>query len=524
MNIDCQKTIIELNNISKTFGNFKANDNINFSIYKGEVHAILGENGAGKSTLVKTLFGHHRPDPGGEIILRGQKVNFPSPQAAIKSRIGMVYQHFRLVPPLTLLENIILGQEPTLKNFGNLFIDYQKAKFEIQEIINRYHFELDLDLKVEESNIGTGQKVEIIKTLYRKAEIIIFDEPTAVLTPQEILDFYQIVRNLKREGKTIILITHKLGEIKAIADRCTILRRGKYIETLNVQTSSEEILAEKMVGKKMNLKILRTPPTKSEDIVLRISNLCVLNTKNNPAIKQLSLSVKKGEILGIAGISGNGQNELVDALTGLLPIKSGKIELNQKEIQGLTPKDIYQNKLHSIPEDRQRRGLVLDYTVGENLVLQNISNPPFSKYGCIINKKIEQFAHELIARFDIRPPRWDIPVAHLSGGNQQKVILAREISNGPSALIAFQPTRGLDVGAISEVHQELLKLKSENCAILLISYELDEILSLSDRVAVLFQGTITQEFANETLTQESLTSTDIKSSIGLAMAGGGRSL
>lgn len=502
---------LELKNISKTFGSFKANDGINLSVQSGEVHAILGENGAGKSTLMKIIFGLYQPDTGGEILINGEKTIIPSPRFAIKLGIGMVHQHFMLVRPFTILQNIILGVEPR-NTLG--MIDYKKARAEVIKLSEEYNFKIDPDLKIENISVGMQQRVEILKTLYRNAELIILDEPTAVLTPQEITDFYRIVRNLKARGKTIIIITHKLHEIKEIADSCTIIRKGRYIETVSVSDTSEEDLAAKMVGRKVDLKIKKSPAHPGNE-VLNISGLNALNDKQLPCVKNFSLSLRRGEILGLAGIDGNGQSELVEALVGLRKIKSGSVKINGTELVGLTPKVIYENKLAMIPEDRQRRGLVLDFQVKENFVLQNISKKPFSHYGLIINRELEKFASALMERFDIRPRNIELNARNLSGGNQQKIILAREIANNPDVLIAFQPTRGLDVGAIEYVHQELVKLRDAGKAVLLISYELDEIINLSDRIAVIVEGSVAAELDYEKISTEK----NIKEHIGLYMAG-----
>ena len=503
---------LELKNISKTFGQFKANDNISLSVMSGEVHAILGENGAGKSTLMKIIFGLYKPDDGGEIFLKGKKVVVTNPRFAIKNGIGMVHQHFMLVRPFTILQNIILGVEP--RNwYGE--IDYIKARKQVLELSKKYNFNIDPNLKIESISVGMQQRVEILKTLYRDAELIILDEPTAVLTPQEITSFYQIIKNLKNLGKTIIVITHKLHEIKEIADRCTIIRKGKFIETVDVQTTTEEELAAKMVGRKVDLKVSRKKATIGE-VVLKIDSLWVDNEKKRPVVKNLSLELFGGEIVGLAGIDGNGQSQLVDALAGLLKLQSGSIKINNKEIGNLTPKEVYQSKLAIIPEDRQRRGLVMDFKVKENFVLQRIDRSPFSHYGIILGNELKKFSDHLIERFDIRPKDSEILACNLSGGNQQKIILAREIANNPEVLIAFQPTRGLDVGAIEYIHQELLKLRDSGKAILLISYELDEVINLSDRIAVIVEGSIATILSSEEIT----TQKNIKEEIGYYMAGG----
>ena len=503
---------IELKNISKTFGSFKANDSINLKVNCGEVHAILGENGAGKSTLMKIIFGIYQPDAGGEIYLQGKKINIPTPRFAIKHGIGMVHQHFMLVRPFSILQNIILGVEP--RNWFGA-VDYKKAHAEVMELSTKYNFNIDPDSIVETISVGMQQRVEIIKTLYRNAELIILDEPTAVLTPQEVLDFYRIVENLKRLGKSIIIITHKLHEIKEIADRCTIIRKGQFIETVDVATTSEAELAAKMVGRKVDLKIIK-PEAHPGEIVFNIEALNVNNDKHLIALKDFSLILRRGEIVGLAGIDGNGQSELVEALTGLRKIKSGSIKINGKETSHLTPRQIYESKLAMIPEDRQRRGLVMDFKVKENFVLQRIEKAPFSHYGLIINRELEKFADSMMERFDIRPRNIELNARNLSGGNQQKIILAREIANNPDVLIAFQPTRGLDVGAIEYIHHELIKLRDQGKAILLISYELDEVINLSDRLSVIVEGNIAVNISHETL----VTHKNIKEYIGLFMAGG----
>ena len=503
---------LELKNISKTFGEFKANDNINLNVLRGEVHAVLGENGAGKSTLMKIIFGLYQPDSGGEIKFNGEPIHFSSPYFAIKKGIGMVHQHFMLVRPFTVLQNIILGVEPRTW-YGT--IDYNKARSAVMKISKTYNFIIDPDRSVESISVGMQQRVEIIKTLYRNAELIILDEPTAVLTPQEIIDFYRIVKNLKQQGKTILLITHKLYEIKEIADRCTIIRKGKLIETVPVKDASEEELAGKMVGRKVDLRVKKLKANVGDE-VLNISHLNVLNNKHLPIIKDFNLTLRRGEILGVAGIDGNGQAELVEALAGLRKIQSGSIHMSGKEISRKTPREIYENKLALIPEDRQRHGLVLEFKVKENLVLQRIEKKPFSYCGFLINHALNTFSKTMMERFDIRPRNSEQYTQNLSGGNQQKVILAREIANNPDVLVAFQPTRGLDVGAIEYVHQELIKLRDQGKAILLISYELDEIIDLSDRIVVIFNGQICTTINQDTIHSHP----HIKEHIGFYMSGG----
>lgn len=505
--------ILELKNLTKSFGALRAYHNINLTVTKGEVHALLGENGAGKSTLMKTIYGEHAPDSGGEILLHQKKIKIESTAEAIALGIGMVHQHFRLVRPFSVLQNIILGIEP--KKWGFL-IDYKSARNKIEAIMTEFNFFVDLDSKIETLTVGTQQRVEILKILYRNAELLILDEPTAVLTPQEIKDFYIIIKNLKQKGKTILIITHKLHEIKEIADRCTIIRKGEFIETLTVKDASEQELASKMVGREVLLHAVKKEVSPTDIFVLEIKNLNVLNSKKLPAIKDFNLVLKKGFITGLAGIDGNGQSELVQALTGLKKSESGSVKINEKTITNLTPLEIYQNKLGMIPEDRQRVGLVMDYSIKENLVLQTIDQIPFSKYGVILNNELNKFAAKLIERFDIRPTDPEIKARNLSGGNQQKVILAREIEHNPEVLIAFQPTRGLDVGAIEYIHSELIKLRDSGKAVFLISYELDEILSLSDEIAVICEGKLTALLSQ----QEISNNKNLKETLGFYMAGG----
>ncbi len=506
---------LELNNISKAYGSCISCDSVSLQIKKGEVHALLGENGAGKSTLMKIIFGLIHPDQG-EIKVNGTTVAMTSSKVAIDHGIGMVHQHFMLIKPFTVLQNIILGIES--KNFIGM-IDYHKAHSEVDLISKQFNFNLNLDQKVEELTVGMQQRVEILKTLCRKAEILIFDEPTAVLTPQEIAEFEKIVAALKNEGKTILVITHKLHEIKAMADRCSIIRKGKFIETVEVATTSESDLAAKMVGRTVNLSSFRQPlaPIASREIVLKLENLTLKNNKGLLALNNFSLTLRKGEILGLAGIDGNGQSELVEALNGVRDTTDGKIVMNGVDLAHRSPKEIYDHKLSIIPADRQLSGLVLDYEVRENFVLQTVSDPPFSSNGFINTRAIADFAAEMVKRFDIRTPSLETPASSLSGGNQQKIILAREIANNPDVLIAFQPTRGLDVGAIEFIHNELIKLRDSGKAVLLISYELDEILNLSDRLSIIYEGSITAEYSPDDLSQKSKHL--LKQEIGLAMAG-----
>ncbi len=493
-NIDYSQKVVEMKNITKKFGSFVANDNINLTVHKGEVHALLGENGAGKSTLMNILYGlYHQTS--GEIHINGKLVNMDNPNVAIENGIGMVHQHFMLVQPFTVAQNIILGTEPT-KGLG--VVDINKAIQDVKDISEKYGLYVDPNAKVEDITVGMQQRVEILKALYRGAEILILDEPTAVLTPKEIQELIQIIRNLTKEGKSIIIITHKLKEIKAAADYCTIIRRGKYIDTVKVSESSEDDLAAMMVGREVNFKVDKGE-AKPKQTVLEIKDLIVKDNRKISVVDGLSLEVKAGEILGIAGIDGNGQSELVEALTGLRKSQSGSIKINGHEVLNNTPKELFKKGIKNIPEDRHKRGLILDFTVAENTVLQNYKDARFSKNGILDKEAIEKYADGIIERFDVRPTDHTVKARALSGGNQQKIIIGREVDNievsrastgEAQLLIATQPTRGLDVGAIEFVHKALVKQRDEGNAVLLVSLELDEVMNVSDRIAVIYEGKI----------------------------------
>lgn len=506
-NIDFNCKVIEMKNIVKRFGDFTANDNINLTVHKGEVHALLGENGAGKSTLMNILYGLYQATSG-EIFIRDTKVDITDPNVAIKNGIGMVHQHFMLVEPFTVAENIVLGMEPT-GMLGKL--DMKKAIRDVEKISEKYGLLVKPNEKIHDITVGMQQRVEILKALYRGAEILILDEPTAVLTPQEIQELIVIMRNLTKQGKTIIIITHKLKEIKEAADFCTIIRRGKHIDTVKVSQVTEADLAAKMVGREVSFKVEKEEKTPGQ-AVLKIQNLMVKDNRNIDAVRDLSLEVYAGEILGIAGIDGNGQTELVEALTGLRAIESGTVLINNKDITNKMPKEIIESKIASIPEDRQKRGLVMEYTIAENMILENYSKEPFANKGILNKNAINQFAKKLIDMFDVRPADETIITKSLSGGNQQKVIIAREVTNNPDLLIAAQPTRGLDVGAIEFVHKSLVDQRDNNKAVLLVSLELDEVMNVSDRIAVIYEGQIVgivdAKDADENI-------------LGLMMAGGG---
>lgn len=476
---------IEMKEITKRFGDFTANNNISLTVHKGEVHALLGENGAGKTTLMNILYGLYTPTSG-EIFINGQKVEINSPNDAIKYGIGMVHQHFMLVEPFTITENIILGIEDT-----NLLgiINMKEAVKEVKELSSKYGLIVEPMEKIQDISVGIQQRVEILKALYRNVDILILDEPTAVLTPSEIQDLIHIIKALTNEGKSIIIITHKLKEIKQVADYCTIIRKGEQISTVKVSDVTENQLAEMMVGREVNFKVDKEHQETGKTI-LEVNNLKVKNNRKLYAVNGLNLEVKAGEILGIAGVDGNGQSELVDALTGIMKVSEGSIKLNGRDITNWSPNKIRQVGQAVIPEDRQKRGLVLDFTVEENTVLEKIDKEPFSKKGIINYSNIKDYAKELIERFDIRPPDETLLARSLSGGNQQKIIIAREVTNNPDLLIAAQPTRGLDVGAIEYVHKSLVAQRNDGKAVLLISLELDEVLSLSDRIAVIYEGKI----------------------------------
>ena len=475
--------VVEMLNIRKEFPGIVANDNVTLQLKKGEVHALLGENGAGKSTLMGMLFGMYQPEAG-VIKVKGKEVKISSPNVANDLGIGMVHQHFKLVENFTVTENIILGCEP--KKF--LTVDIKSAAKKIDELSKTYGLNVDPYARIEDISVGMQQRVEILKMLYRNAEVLIFDEPTAVLTPQEIDDLIKIMQNLINEGKSIILITHKLKEIKAVADRCTVIRRGKYIGTVDVKETTEADMAKMMVGRQVSFKVEKKESTPGEE-VLRIENLSVKNNKKVLGLKDFSLSVRKGEIVGIAGVEGNGQTELVEAITGMRGVDSGKILFNEKDITRSSIRNRIDEGIAHIPEDRHKRGLILDYTMEDNMVLKVYKNKPFSKNGLINRSKITEYANNIIETFDVRSGEGGKSMARsLSGGNQQKGVIGREIQSSPDLLIAVQPTRGLDVGSIEYIHKRLVEQRDSGKAVLLVSLELDEVLNVSDRIAVVNNG------------------------------------
>jgi len=499
--------VIEMLDIRKEFPGIVANDNITLQVKKGEIHALLGENGAGKSTLMNVLFGLYQPEKG-QIRVNGQEVKITDPNVANDLGIGMVHQHFMLVQNFTVTENIILGNEPTRTGKINI----KKAAQDIQELSNQYGLSVDPYAKIQDISVGMQQRVEILKTLYRGADILIFDEPTAALTPQEITELIQIMKKLIQEGKSIILITHKLKEIMSVCDRCTIIRKGVGVGTVNVQETNPDELAALMVGREVHFKTEKKTATPKE-AVLTIKELVVEDSRGVEAVSSLDLSVRAGEIVGIAGVDGNGQTELIEAITGLRKIKSGSITLKNQELSTLSTRKITESGIGHIPQDRHKHGLVLDYTIGENIGLQTYYQKPMSKSGILNYKEMYKKAKELIAEYDVRTPSEYTQARSLSGGNQQKAIIAREVDRSPELLIAAQPTRGLDVGAIEFIHKKLIEERDKGRAVLLVSLELDEVINLSDRIAVIYEGKIVDIVdPKETNEQE----------LGLLMAGGTR--
>lgn len=478
---------IEMLDITKVFPGVVANDQVTLRVRENEIHAILGENGAGKSTLMSVLFGLYDPD-GGTIKVKGREVRIKDPNEATALGIGMVHQHFKLVRNYTVTENIILGMEPR-KRDGT--VDLLGAEKRVAELSERYCLSVDPHGKIESITVGMQQRVEILKILYRNADILIFDEPTAVLTPQEVDELMDILKRLKAEGKTIILITHKLKEIKEAAERCTVLRRGRYIGTVDVASTTEEELAEMMVGRAVKFRIDKEEACPGE-LVLSIEDLTVLSSKGYPAIKNLSLSVRAGEIVGLAGVDGNGQSELVAAITGLSHIQGGRILLEGRDISKDSIKDRILAGVGHVPEDRHKHGLVLDFRLDENIVLKSFDQQPYSsRHGILDFQAIAQKGRDLIEQFDIRASQGPATKAkNMSGGNQQKAIIAREIDLSPRLLVVAQPTRGLDVGAIEYIHRRIVAERDKGSAVLVVSFELDEIMNLCDRIAAISKGEI----------------------------------
>ena len=504
--MDEKTVVIEMKDIVKKFGDFTANDGINLTVHKGEVHAILGENGAGKSTLMNVLYGLYQPTSG-QIFVKGKEMHFNGPKNAIESGIGMVHQHFMLIQPFTVTDNIILGVEPT----KGLVVDKKTARQKVVELSERYGMAVDPDAKIQDISVGMQQRVEILKVLYRGADVLILDEPTASLTPQEIEELMGIIENLTADGKSIILITHKLKEIKACSDFCTIIRQGKYIQTVRVADCSENDLAAMMVGRAVSFSVNKQEQEPG-DVVLEVKDLRAKDYRGVEILQGLNLTVRSGEIVGLAGVDGNGQTELVEILTGLKKAESGSVTMLGTDIFNKTPREVFQYGVSSIPADRQKHGLVLDFSVEDNLILQHFEEEPFSSRGFLNRGPIRSQASELIEKFDVRPRASELrPAGTLSGGNQQKVIIAREVTNDKELLIAVNPTRGLDVGAIEFVHKYIVEQRNKGRAVLLVSFELDEIMDLSDRIDVIFDGQITGEVPGKDANEKEL---------GFMMAGG----
>jgi general nucleoside transport system ATP-binding protein len=499
--------VLELHGITKQFPGVLANDHIDFDLRRGEVHALLGENGAGKSTLMSILYGLYTADSG-EILMNGKPVAISSPKDAINLGIGMVHQHFMLIPVMTVTENIVLANEPV---HAGVLLDEKAAESRVEEVARSFKFAVDPHARVESITVGQQQRVEIMKALYRNADIVILDEPTAVLTPQEALELFEILRTLTREGISIIFITHKLNEVLEIADRITVLRRGKKVETIPREGATEDSLARAMVGREVLLRVDKTPATPG-DVLLRVEDLQVRDDRGLEAVRGVSFDVRAGEIVGIAGVDGNGQSELIDALTGLRSVADGRITVHGEDLTRASAREALDAGLGHIPEDRHRRGLVLDFNLAENLVLHDYGKEPFSRLGWINPRRWFRWAAGLLREFDVRGGGPTTRGGSLSGGNQQKVVVAREVSRDPSVLIAAQPTRGLDVGAIEFVHRRLVEQRDAGKAVLLVSLELEEILSLSDRILVLYEGRIVAEFPPDVSEEE----------VGIAMTGAGQ--
>ncbi len=499
--------LLELKGITKRFPGVVANDDVDFDLRRGEVHALLGENGAGKSTLMNVVYGLYQPDEG-EIRVDGKPVSIRSPKDAIDLGIGMVHQHFMLIPVMTVAENIVLATEP--KRAGVL-LDYDAAIKRAEEIAKTFNFAIDPRARVEDIGVGQQQRVEILKALYRNADLLILDEPTAVLTPQETRELFGILRTLTNEGLSIVFITHKLNEVLEIADRITVLRRGKKIETFPREGATQETLARSMVGREVLLRVEKTPAEPGEPL-LRVKDLNVMDERGLEAVRNASFEVRAGEIVGIAGVDGNGQSELVDALTGLRRPVSGQILVGDEDVTGQSARVSFEAGEGHIPEDRQRRGLVLDFSLAENIALHDYRAEPDSRFGWLFPGRLNERAKRLLTEFDVRGGDSQTPAGSLSGGNQQKVVIAREVARDPRVLVAAQPTRGLDVGAIEFVHRRLVVERDEGRAILLVSLELDEILSLADRILVIYEGRIVGEYGPDVSDEE----------LGIAMTGGGK--
>jgi len=496
---------IEMRGITKGYPRVLANDRVDLDVRKGEIHAIVGENGAGKSTLMKILYGLTPPDAG-EIRLEGTRLNKHRPSDAIRAGLGMVHQHFMLVDTLTVAENVVLGEEPRV---AGIMIDAAAARERVEKLSSQYGFELDPDEYIENLSVGLEQRVEIVKVLYRGARILILDEPTGVLTPQEVSELFVILRALREAGCTIVFITHKLDEVIELADRVTVMRDGRVTGVVEAAETTKEDLARMMVGRDVLLRVEKAPAT-AGDTVLAVRGLAAVGRKGTKVLEDVDLEIRAGEVLGVAGVQGNGQTELVEVLTGLRKAHAGEVLLGGADVTGLTPRAIRDLGVAHIPEDRQARGLVLEFTVAENLVLGRHHREPFSRRGVLRLDAIREHASELIRENDLRPPDPDVAAGTLSGGNQQKVIVAREFDGEPTLLVASQTTRGVDIGAVEFVHQSLLEMRDRGAAVLLVSAELSEIMTLSDRIAVMYGGRIVATFESGEVDEETL---------GLAMTG-----
>ncbi|MFL7838383.1 MAG: ABC transporter ATP-binding protein [Candidatus Promineifilaceae bacterium] len=505
MNQNNKEVVLEAQGLTKRFPGVLANDNINLVLHKGEILALLGENGAGKSTLMNMLYGLYHPTEG-EIWIKGEHVILEDPSDAIARGVGMVHQHFQLVPVMTVAENVILGDEITR---GGGVLNLKEAANKVRELSHQYGLDVDPTAMVEDLPVGTQQRVEIIKALYRDADILILDEPTAVLTPQEAEDLFRIMKDFTARGSSIIFITHKLKEVLAIADTIGVLHRGRMVGTVTPEESTQASLAEMMVGREVILTVEKDPPH-PKDVVLRIENLQVKDDRGHLAVKGVDLEVRAGEIVGVAGVQGNGQRELVEALTGLRPVESGSFSISGQDSTHLKPRKITEMGVAHIPEDREKHGLVMAYSVADNMVLNNYYVEPFATRIIMHEDKIDEQAERLVEEFDVRTPSVHTPARNLSGGNKQKVIVAREFSRPITLLIAAQPTRGIDVGSIEFIHNQIVEQRDAGAAVLVVSAELDEIMSLSDYVAVMFDGRVVDVLPRKDATREKL---------GLLMAG-----
>ena len=500
------KAYIRLEGITKTFGTVKANSNVSLSVKKGEIHALLGENGSGKSTLVNIMAGLYAPEAG-TITIGGRERHFSSPGDAIAAGVGMVHQHFKLVECFTVLDNIILGVEPNKLGF----LQKAEARKKVVALSEKYGLRVDPDALVSDISVGMQQRVEILKMLYRDNEILIFDEPTAVLTPQEIDELMEIMRGFKKEGKSILFITHKLNEIMAVADRCTVLRKGKYVGVVDIAGTTKEELSRMMVGRDVQLEVEKAP-AKPGEVILNVQDVTIPSaTHKKNAVKDVTFQVRAGEIVCLAGIEGNGQTEFVYGLTGLEKVSGGRISFCGKDITHASIRERSKDGMSHIPEDRHKHGLILDYTLENNMVLQRYWQPEFQNHGFIRKDKVREYSDRLIGQYDVRSGQGSVTIARsMSGGNQQKAIIAREIDRDPKLLVAVQPTRGLDVGAIEYIHRQIVAQRDAGKAVLLVSLELDEVMNLSDRILVMYEGEVVGEFDPKTTTVQEL---------GLYMAG-----